>query len=88
MMDARDLFGDGSPKTRGHGGTVETTEIIIGGKGGGHGERELMQMLGLDRGQAPSVPQTPTRASASSGQLLRDFLKATTPPSEAATMTR
>jgi pilus assembly protein CpaB len=87
-MDASELFG--APGPRKGGGRALTTEVIIGGKGGGHGERELFQLLGLDRsppaGAAGSpAPPPPTTNSA---EMLREVLTSAAVPSEAPTMAR
>jgi pilus assembly protein CpaB len=85
-MDASELFGSA---TRANGQPYPTTEIIIGGKGGG-ASRELLRLLAADRSTPataaaapPPTPPAPSRAD-----ILRDILRATTPPAEAATMAR
>jgi len=84
-MDASELFGATGPRKAGQ---ALTTEVIIGGKGGGHGERELIQLLGLDRslptGSATSPPPPPPTTN--SAEMLREVLRSAAVPSEAATM--
>jgi pilus assembly protein CpaB len=96
-MDASELFGATGLRPGQHARRVqETTEIIIGGRANGHGERELfLQALGLDRpaasGPAAAGPATPPiqpPQTNSNSDALRDFLKSNTVPAEAATMTR
>jgi pilus assembly protein CpaB len=87
-MDASQLFGSTAPHKAGQ--HSETTEVIIGGKGGGHGERELFQLLAIDRPTAanPATPPAQPPQTNSNMDALRDFLKSNTVPAEAATMTR
>jgi pilus assembly protein CpaB len=86
-MDASELFG--SPSRAG-GQRGPTTEVIIGGKGGGHAERELLQLLGVDHSSpaSPATSPAPAPTPANSAQVIRDFLKSTAPPAEAVTMAR
>jgi pilus assembly protein CpaB len=89
-MDASELFGVSGPHGR-HAPAPVTTEVIIGGKGGGHAERELLQALGLDRAApvgAATSQTAPAPAATDSATALRDYLKSTAVPAEAATMTR
>jgi len=89
-MDASQLFGVTAARAGpGHPGPAPlTTEIIIGGRGGGHAEDKLMQLMGMDRPfPVSSTPSSPPQANGNS-DTLRDFLKSTTVPVEAATMTR
>jgi pilus assembly protein CpaB len=92
-MDASELFGAPAPRKAGvgHGAPGETTEIIIGGKGG-RAEREILQMLGLDRSLPAAQAAIPAAAPAAAGpggaEVLRDLLTATRTPAEAAPMAR
>jgi pilus assembly protein CpaB len=87
-MDASELFGATGPHKAG--AHAMTTEVIIGGRGGGHAERELLQQLLLDRtAETPAAAAAPAPAQTTNNtQLLRDFLKSTAAPIEAPTMAR
>jgi len=90
-MDASALFG-GLPRAKigNRGPAPLTTEIIVGGHGG-RPEREILQMLGLERPPTPAATGAaapPPVASRSVVDNLRDLLKASAPPADAATMTR
>ncbi len=90
-MDASELFGAPAPRKAGavHGAPFATTEIIIGGKGGGRADRELLQMLTLDRAPPSAVAaEAPAAAGGGRGEALLDLLKAARPPSEAVSMAR
>lgn len=84
-MDASELFG-GAPRAGGQ--RYPTTEIIIGGKGGGGATRELLRLLAADRPAPATVAAAAPAPTPSRADLLRDILQATTPPAEAATMAR
>src|SRR6185437_7719563 len=71
-MDASQLFGVTAARAGpGHPGPAPlTTEIIIGGRGGGHAEDKLMQLMGMDRPfPVSSTPLSPPQASSNSDTL-------------------
>lgn len=88
-MDASQLFGAGGPRRGGgrRGPEPLTTEVIIGGRGGGHAEDRLLQMMGLDRPSPGNSTASPQQTNGNP-DVLRDFLRSTTVPVEAPTMTR
>ena len=88
-MDASQLFGVNEARASPGRRRPEslTTEVIIGGRGGGHAEDRLLQMMGLGRPSPINSTPPPPQADGNS-DVLRDFLKSTAVPVEAATMTR
>lgn len=86
-MDASELFGATGPHKAG--AHPLTTEVIIGGHGGGHAERELLQALFDHSSDAPAAAAAPVPPQTTNNtQLLRDFFKSSAVPIEAPTMAR
>jgi Flp pilus assembly protein CpaB len=81
-MTAAELFGPGA-HAKGRG---ETTEIIIGGKGGGRADREIMQFLGADRAAIGGSEAPPATTRRSSVDVLNEYLRANQTPAEPITM--
>jgi pilus assembly protein CpaB len=90
-LDVRELFGSMAVNKSGVRQVVPMTEVIIGGKGD-HPERELLQMLSMER-QAPQriaglAPAASAPATPSTEEVMRDFIKAAAVPMQAGTMAR
>jgi len=90
-LDVRELFGTMAVNKSGVRQIGPMTEVIIGGKGD-HAERDLLQMLSMER-QAPQriaglAPAASAPPAPSTEEVMRDFIKASAVPMQAGTMAR